>query len=919
MLQLVYAPGYSQALIELENYINSGKITLLTHKVILEEWKRHKDDDKERKTRKLLGSPKSKDNSKSEIIPSQLPITTAHINLQFELVDKLLENATVLTTPQAINHEVAERIREKKAPFHIKQISLNDWEIIGSAALYCEHNNIPILNFISFNHTDFAIDSEDGYVIHHDFANRFDKVKINYYKEIQHFITDVKNHLIPEHFLTGKIIRNEKYSYKSSVKLNDLDSLYYLFKDIFEDISFIPLHQLAKYHPFSKPGNVYTYYTQFEIDNVRDELVEFFENIKIDNSLSFELIDGSLLVNIKDSKEKINYVLKRLTSNLVFNLRAEKSRRVANIHFNPATNCQCFKCCFAKFDIVATISGLSQPVESIPESMMKAYYNYKLGNYSSAIGIYQETMARAESEKSFFFYFLCKYNLRHLGKLIDSPFSASDLSNECISDLKMIDPIEECVKLKSAGNYDLMEWIASGAFFHETFDTIVEKVGEIEDHYDSFLKGGWSSNSHVFKLVQEFAVLDSFINNNGVIYDAYNNFDRLFTHVIKGLFASHAMRGTDNSSLEIFDDYWVSRFILYGNKKMLFKYFNKYKLKELSYKSTNANGNNFLLIAKGVFASEKSTRKAVNSYKDASNYHFGDFYAKTFDNILALGTMLSLHPKEVNQFAKALLSFLKTEKSLNYFNYESISSFVHQRGKLFDDGLRDQYMEHFLENSSKYDFGVLKEITSSYPNRRMPSKHSNAILTKIFDREARVNQMLVYDFLAALVRKVDDTTQLMQSVNEMLTHNFNFELYYHALIYDVLPFEKKKLFKLIDEIDLTKKQYHFKTVRMNKHANFIYRLDQLINIIFKFDIVTQDKRFERFRSYSNYYSWVLDMENFDYEKFDIHWIAHYPTKFYFKAMSKSKSLKRFVIRYLNNQPDPSVVYYLTSFLTYDFN
>lgn len=241
------------------------------------------------------------------------------------------------------------------------------------------------------------------------------------------------------------------------------------------------------------------------------------------------------------------------------------------------------------------------------DRLKQAYFFYQFGSYDAAASELLALRDEAKRLQKFILYYTCQYNLHHLGFFLSNILYSHTLSDHQIAELRAIDPIEECVKLKSYTDYDLLAFIADGAFFKTSFETIVEKVTQIEDSYYSFLRGRWSSNSHVQLLIVEFAELEAFMNRNFIIYDAYSNWDRLIEQLTKGLFASHAMRGTENSALQTFDDYLVSALVFYGEAKTIYKSFNRYLLKDIAYEPTSRE-TGFLQLALNLFDNEKQLR-----------------------------------------------------------------------------------------------------------------------------------------------------------------------------------------------------------------------------------------------------------------------------------------------------------------------
>jgi len=139
-----------------------------------------------------------------------------------------------------------------------------------------------------------------------------------------------------------------------------------------------------------------------------------------------------------------------------------------------------------------------------------------------------------------------------------------------------------------------------------------------------------------------------------------------------------------------------------------------------------------------------------------------------------------------------------------------------------------------------------------------------------------------------------DVGPLQDLISASLTEQFNFKLFYHAQIFDILPFDKEIFYRLLDEIDVGKKQYSFRSIISNEAYNYIYKFDELLNLAFKYDLCTTTPHFDRFRTYTPYYEWILDIDNFDYSRFEVEWVNHYKTKPYYKVMSKSIRFKQYI-------------------------
>jgi hypothetical protein len=122
----------------------------------------------------------------------------------------------------------------------------------------------------------------------------------------------------------------------------------------------------------------------------------------------------------------------------------------------------------------------------------------------------------------------------------------------------------------------------------------------------------------------------------------------------------------------------------------------------------------------------------------------------------------------------------------------------------------------------------------------------------------------------------------------------------------VLQLDKKILFKCLNDVELKAQGPTLKTFFTGYPEEYNRRLDDLINICFKFKINTKAKRFDRFRRISEYYNWLLNMDKFNYDDFDFNWPNHYKTRFYYERMAGSPNLKKAIINFLRSNSHPEL-------------
>lgn len=913
---LIHTYGFSKYILELENLVASNSVELISHELLIEEWNKHKNKwqkDKERKINFRANNESIEVVSTNEIVPHNPQISNIHLDEQINKLDSLLLNAKLtLTTPEIIKNETYNRLRNSLAPFHAKNKSLNDWEIFGSAANYCQVNGITQLFFISHNHTDFGHEEQVDKKVHTSLSSRFENVDIIYYKDIPKFFNEFdRSNYLPAHFLSYQIIPNSNYSFRATVKSNVLDGLYSLYKETYKEINYIPTHLIRKCYPFATSENSETYYNSFTLSRVSEQLIDYFENVQISKGDKISFKDESLVNFIPNYKEKTEYVLKHLTQNLIFHLSGKKShKRVCSHYFPNDSSCQCYRCQHDRFKFNKIFTSINQDTESNKDKLKQAYIHYQIGNFLMANEIYESIISTAEKNKEYILYFIAKYNQRHLANFLSNPFTTKHNNDDIIANLKKIDPVEEAVKLKSLTDYNFLIFIAQEDFFNDGFQEIKKITNDIIEHYHSQLNGGWSSNNHATQLVQEFAKIDHLLNNNYIVYDQFSNFTNLFDMVIEGLFASHAITRKQDSRFESFDDYWIHKFIFYGSRKSIRKYFYRYKLKSLKYSGKSKSNTPFLELASNILSYANNDIIGLEDNNDAFTISFNDY----FENLLTVSAFLDLEDSIVNKIAEKLLIFLKKEKILSRGKHECISDFLfRKKGQIKKSTLVNFF--NFINTKQKFhNEELLEDIINCFDDGTFTEISDTSfqnIIKASLDICEKCNQSHELGTLISLYKKVDLGRKdiISQKIAQKLEEKFDFNLFYHSAIYSLIEIEKDILFRMVDEFIVNpERKVNRSLFRNNEFIN--YRLDQLINLCFMQEIDTTDKRFKKFKVIHPYYDWLLNIDTFNYDDFKAEWVLINKIKYYYRRMSKSPNLKNALAKHLESQSHSGIERFL---------
>ena len=104
----------------------------------------------------------------------------------------------------------------------------------------------------------------------------------------------------------------------------------------------------------------------------------------------------------------------------------------------------------------------------------------------------------------------------------------------------------------------------------------------------------------------------------------------------------------------------------------------------------------------------------------------------------------------------------------------------------------------------------------------------------------------------------------------------------------------------------TEKRVSFKSIFSGEIDNRFNLVNDVINLCFKYDLDTKNSKFEKFSALDDYYLWLLDMDKFDYAKFQPYWIGEYPTRYYYRKIASNAKVKKILNGYLKNNHDSKI-------------
>lgn len=328
--------------------------------------------------------------------------------------------------------------------------------------------------------------------------------------------------LLQDYYNTPVKPTNNHNTFSIDNKLSVLDQIYQYFSLIYKEINFVPIHLLKANFPIKLNNGYYTDYSLFNLSITNSNLFDFFKSLKISKNNTVKFEDKSFIKGVNKYEYKTKYVLEKLTNNLVFKLSLAKSQEVVSVLYlaNNVNNKLSFN--YDRLKFVDLFTLIKKRENNINKLIKLAYINYQLGNFISSANLFISISRKAKINKNKTIYFIAEYNLSKLAILIRNCYWQNYEAEKLYQKLKQIDIEKEFKYSLTEQNEKLISWIKSNDFINEAHENIHQIVNDIRDQYYSQLNGGFSRNNNVTKLINEYANLNSFLNENFIIYNAFS-------------------------------------------------------------------------------------------------------------------------------------------------------------------------------------------------------------------------------------------------------------------------------------------------------------------------------------------------------------------------------------------------------------
>jgi len=649
---------------------------------------------------------------------------------------------------------------------------------------------------------------------------------------------------------------------------------------------------------------------------------EFFDLIK-----NITLVDKKLVYskgkNLVDKQElKLKTIVNFLKANYIRHLQwgGRKYRKRICVHdICIYNNCNCARCNFDDLNFKKSksqiISGLTDNNLSLFEQLRNAYAAYLLGDLKTAAQIFNKIYDISYREENLVISSICKYNLKKLKRLVENNYFQDD-REQIIESIKFDDLSNDEVFIKRKAPYflDVFYWLRDDKFYSTAtwkMDGFVEESKKIH-FYD---KHGTSySHEKTESIIASFIRFYSFLEYNFIIFDYFADYNRLATKFLECVLALSNIVNPESSRYEKFSLVVIKMWLFYvpmDKAKNLMHIYNITKI-------TPSSNDELITTFEELSSNLLKSANLINNSK--SHSYFISKVKRIISNFFLICSRLDSSKEGINRVISKMFEAIKKIEHVNFVPFEGISQLLKHRDDISKENIStiiDICLKYENRSGSYFSLAV-KDFVENSNSDEIKDFVFKCLNVSNIDKETKSLDEKKIESIAYAISSLDEKYRklIKRLLLSSLQENFSPRLYYIVTVFDLIDFEPLLFSKFVDSVPDHSKEPHAGSL-FGAYEN--YRFNQVVNITFKYNLpITNevknliDKSSEK---YKDYYKWLLDIDNYEYSKFQPIWILKHNTKFYIERFKKSDKLKKEIKKSLKEEYVEGVAQFYIEHLT----
>lgn len=714
--------------------------------------------------------------------------------------------------------------------------------------------------------------------------NKLSKLDIRYYESRGlniidiNDITDNKLQWIERYkFILDKIINNTN---NLKCEIDDLEYLYNLF---------IPLSKLNSLrikdirqklngdYSITEDGKIFKYDKSKKYIEKFNEKYEFY---KEENNIDDDYSKYNLIKNVLEKANICGY------SNSILYKFNYKSNIIGCIDFN------------------SMMEFIDKEYEGDYENYKKAYYMFKLGNFEDSYNMYTRLAQCFFEKKNYLYYYLTQINRYMLFRIIKSfnqrvsyPFLSGfygekiliDNGSSLIIENINIEEIFNSLPLSFREEYSSLKNLYSTSELYENLYGINQYSKKIRENISKdTIEFGSTKLSKLIGLINNEL---EFVYSNFLIIDEYDEYINAIKEAIETYLLLYAKKNNHYINIGKFNDFNSGNNIELDENDFIcmIKFFKKQELKVLfnEYKITDLKFNNFdkcLEVIESIFNSYKLL---IVEKKNNNSYLINKFKV-LINNIIKVTQYITINKEEYKYIVKEIFNisnsivdigdkimFLDKQQAYN----KNISGDCHQ---ILEEILIDYWIykvKYIKENNKEPNLysvnGLFYNDIVDYiiaDNNDYKSIKLGKVIEEVISDEVCVNIKDIIEVAPILPNNI--YIRVKDMLEKKLRYKFDWSIFFEGIksgVINIVDYENSIVnysYTVIEKIN-SKNNLDLQVIDIgsNKEKEF------LENIGFWCLLDKLDKKlFLHCRGYNDLFDFLIDIDGYDYKKFNLEWL-----------------------------------------------
>jgi hypothetical protein len=716
-------------------------------------------------------------------------------------------------------------------------------------------------------------------------------------ENFERFLADLENSRKAQiHKNKIKINNTSNYDeiYKIGNELNIIDAFDKIL-DYYQGINVFPTHIINKILAFiSRRTSLYG--ENLTTDN--ENLFNLFQNLSLKNNQLFLKKKKLRFEKVVDIQNKLHRIMEFFELNLITHIEwrgthEKETTRICVHDLFLSSKCQCERCTYKKLNLLKTEKILKTSLlnANFENKLKKAYCFFLMNDYEQAYSQYSSLLKEIRITDNPGTYIVVKYNLLQL-KIHINNNAFSQNRSEILKELEDQNFILDEI-LMPGYFHDVLKLIKENRLVPDSILTADNTLTDIRNMWLNDQLGGSSSNNFDRTLIIDFLRTYHFIEYNLLIYNEYREFEILVNKMLEGIFALYSINNPISSRYEHFGYTIIDMWLFHGESRHIQKLIKKYRLKSLKLEFSNTVFKRLSSYISNLTASAKIIKQRFIEKNHSHNRKI----ARIIENYLLIISMIETDDESKNILLDKYLTLIEKLDHWYFTSFEFLHFFLDNVQNINSENLKK--IIHLMITHERYTYDTFALAVDIYCEKFQNGRTLENELKSLFS----ITRFNPEDFckrnkfsaLLFIIPKLTKPTQnrIKNGILKRLHANFSKSIFYSFTVYDIIGYDSALFQKYIEDTpDYTKEPYSRGFLGSKKELRN-YHLDKLISLVYKFDLefTGEIRSLSSKAAGRDYYDWLMNIDNFNYQNFNIYWVLYNKTAYYLKAFRKSKILQ----------------------------